>query len=440
MPSIEDAANSAQSRKKRRLSEATIQPFEEVSSCAYSEMHQAVETEDFVRRYPATAMSSLKRGICMLEELNTQVQESSIAQTRKKRFIAESQSYIDVIKTGEDVVPISAKEYELRIQQSTPNWENNLIICTSTEARDLLQRLTLQIPLLIPSELNNSLTLRTLYSAQHYEAVLKFRKDASAEAYMDIQDLTSKNITRRLTISTALKRMSDPTALPINLLDIRPVRQNLLPWELDNLTDYSILSEATEYGGMSNHSDPNPSDLSSKTGFALWGKRGVWSFPHVDEHGLYTGVLCESGSKLWFTWSLSPSEREQWAVSRQAGFQYAPNKPGFPIYLKKGDLLLMPPGTVHAPLSLEDVIMHGVHVWCSKTMVSTAESALLDLRFPMCTNEEPRRELRGKLMHLVRASKARLGPYTWGDHEEFAELVGRIMVVLEGLERKERLP
>ncbi|KAI4683889.1 uncharacterized protein J4E84_006729 [Alternaria hordeiaustralica] len=402
-------------------------------------MHQAIETDDFIRSYPTTAKSSLERGTCMLEELITQVHGSNIAQARKRRFITESQSYIDMIKPGEDVMPISAKEYELRIQQSTPNWENNLIICTSTEARDLLQRLTLQIPLLIPSELNNSPTPRTLYSAEHYEAVLKFRKHASAEPYMDVQDLTSKNITRRLTISTALKRMSDPTALPINLLDIRPVRRNVLPWELDNLTDYSILSEATEYGGMSNHSDPNPSDLSSKTGFALWGKRGVWSFPHVDEHGLYTGVLCETGSKLWFTWSLSPSEREEWAVSRQAGLQYAPNKPGFPIYLKKGDLLIMPPGMVHAPLSLEDVIMHGFHVWCSKTMVETARSALLDLRFPMCTNEEPRRELRGKLMHLVRASKARLGPYTWGDHGEFAELVGRILVVLEGLERKERL-
>ncbi|KAI4614481.1 hypothetical protein J4E83_007135 [Alternaria metachromatica] len=402
-------------------------------------MHQAIETEDFIRSYPATAMSSLKRGICMLEDLITQVQNSNIAQARKKRFIPESKGYIDIIKPGEDVVPITDTQYEQRIHQSTPNWENNLIVCTSTEARDLLQRFTLQIPLLVPLELNNSPEPRTLYSAQHYEAVLKFRKDASAEAYMDIQDLTSKNITRRLTISTALKRVSDPTALPINLLDIRPVRQNVLPWELDNLTDYSILSEATENGGMSNHSDPNPSDLSSKTGFALWGKRGAWSFPHVDEHGLYTGVLCETGSKLWFTWSLSPSEREEWAVSRQAGLQYAPNKPGFPIYLKKGDLLLMPPGTVHAPLSLEDVIMHGFHVWCSKTMVETAESALLDLRFPMCTNEEPRRELRGKLMHLVRASKARLRPYKWRDHGEFAELVGRILVVLEELERKERL-
>jgi len=165
----------------------------------------------------------------MLEELNAQVQESSIAQARKKRFIPESKGYIDIIKPREDVMPITATQYERRIQEPTPTWNNNLIVCTSTEARDLLQRSTLQIPLLVPLELNNSPEPRTLYSAQHYEAVLKFRKDAPAEAYMDVQDLTSKNITRRLTISTALKRMSDPTALPINLLDIRPVRQNVLP-------------------------------------------------------------------------------------------------------------------------------------------------------------------------------------------------------------------
>lgn len=76
----------------------------------------------------------------------------------------------------------------------------------------------------------------------------------------------------------------------------------------------------------------------------------------------------------------------------------------------------MPPGTVYAPRSLEDVIMHGFHVWCTKTMVETATSALLDLGFPMCTNEEPARELRAKLVHLVRASKTRMPPYTWGDH------------------------
>ena len=128
-------------------------------------MHQAIETEDFIKSYPITAKSSLERGICMLEALNTQVTESNIAQARKKRFIIESRSYIDVIKTREGVVPITAREYEQCIQQPPPTWKNNLIICTSTEARDLLQHFTLQIPLLVPSELNNSPEPRTLYSA-----------------------------------------------------------------------------------------------------------------------------------------------------------------------------------------------------------------------------------------------------------------------------------
>jgi hypothetical protein len=395
---------------------------------------EAIKIEDFIQAYPDMAMSALGRGIHMLEEVIQRMQESSIAQTRKKRFITESKDYMKVIKRGEDVAPITAKEYEQRMQQPTPNWENALLICTSREARDILQRFNLRVPLLVPSELNDSPEPRTAYSKQHYQDILTFRNYARSQAYMDIQDLTSKNITRRLTITTALKRMNDHSSPPINLLDIRPVRQNVIPWELDSLTDYSILHEATEYGSMSNHSDPAPTDLSSKTGFALWGKRGVWSFPHVDEHGLYTGVLCESGEKLWFCWSLTSSQREEWAISRQAGQQYDPAKPGFPIYLKQGDLLFMPPGTVHAPLSLEDVVMHGFHMWCTKTMVETAESALLDLRFPMVTNEEPRKELKCKMQHLVRASKARLPPYTWGEHGQFAELVRRILVELEGLE------
>lgn len=270
--SPKDVANSRPPRKRRRLSEATIQPLEQVNPCALSEMDQAIETEDFIRSYPVIAKSSLERGICMLEGLITQAQESNIAQTRKKRFTTESRSYIDMIKSGEEVVPLTTIQYKQRIQQSTPNWDNNLIICTSTEARDLLHRCNLQMPLLVPSELNNSSEPRTLYSAQHYESTLKLRKHASTEPYMDIQDLTSAHITRRLTISPALNRMQNPTALPINLLDIWPIRQNVSPWELDDLTDYSILSEATEYGGMSNHSDALPTHLSQKNWFCLEGQ------------------------------------------------------------------------------------------------------------------------------------------------------------------------
>jgi hypothetical protein len=177
---------------------------------------------------------------------------------------------------------------------------------------------------------------------------------------------------------------------------------------------------------MSNHGDTTPLDLSNKDNFALWGKKEVWSSPHIDEHGLYTGVLCEEGEKLWYTWSLTDEEREQWAASREQSNRYHSKKPGFPTILRKGDLLIMPPGTVHAPLSLTNVVMHGFHVWCTRTMVRTARCALLDLKYPTCTNEEPRKELRNKLQNLVRASKARLPPYTWGDKEDhcaFAAIV-----------------
>ncbi len=308
---------------------------EHMHLCAQTVPEQSTESDDFIQSYPATAKWSLMYGINMLEELIAQIQESDIAQTRKKRFSTDCRTYIDIIKSGKDVKPITATEYEQHIQQSAPSWENVLVVCSSREARNLLQRFDFRVPLLIPSELNDSPEPRSLYPKQHYEDILKFRKHAKGESYMDIQDLSTKHTTRRLKTSTAFARMNDPSGLPINFLDIRPVRQNVLPWEIDGLVDYSILHEATEYGGVSNYADAAPTDLSNKDGFALWGKQGVWSFPHIDEHGLYTGVLCESGSKLWFSWFLTASEREEWAVPRQAGVRYEPEKAGFPILLKR---------------------------------------------------------------------------------------------------------
>mgnify|MGYP007098518089 CR=1 FL=1 len=125
------------------------------------------------------------------------------------------------------------------------------------------------MPLLVPSELNDSPEPRSLIPKEHYESVLRFRKHAKSEPVMDIQDLSCKQVTRRLKMDTAFKRMNAPEGPPINFLDIRPVRRNVLPWEIDGLVNYSVLHEATEYGRMSNHADANPSDLSNKDNFAL---------------------------------------------------------------------------------------------------------------------------------------------------------------------------
>jgi hypothetical protein len=54
--------------------------------------------------------------------------------------------------------------------------------------------------------------------------------------------------------------------------------------------------------------------------------------------------------------------------------QDAPRVSGYPILMRAGDLLIQPPRTVHAPMSR----WFG---WNSKTMLRTAESALLDLRY-----------------------------------------------------------
>jgi hypothetical protein len=206
--------------------------------------------------------------------------------------------------------------------------------------------------------------------------------------------------------------MNATEVMPINFLDIQPLRHNVIPCELDGITDYSILHDATEYGSIGNEADLSPSDLSKKDGFILWRKQGAWSFPHIDEHGTYIGVLCEEGEKLWFSWTLADPGLQEWAETRQRGERYDPQSSDFSILLRRGDLLFQPPGTVHAPLSLTSMAMQGFLLWSSRTMVKTARSALLDLGYSEVTNHLPRKELKNKLQHLARASKAQLPPYT----------------------------
>jgi hypothetical protein len=423
---LSSARSKMPSRKRVRFSEVDIPTQEQFQDTGVSAQRCAVDA--FIVAFAAQARAALERGISIVKSLAVKTSKfKNVSAKRKSTLRTECSQYVQILGKGENVRPINATEYRRRIESSVTDWRNVIVICTSREARDLLRDVNLRVPVLVLSEFNNSLEPRALLSKQRYEDTLRFCKHAGSTPNIDIQDISCKQPTHSVGLDTALKRMNAPGGMPINFLDIRPLRHHVVPWELEGIVDYGILNEATEYGGVGEDIEPSSSDLSNRDSFALWGKQGAWSFTHIEENGTYTGILCEDGDKLWFSWTLNDDEIRRWAEVRQQGERYDPEQAGFPIPLHAGDLLFQPPATVHAPLSLINVVMHGFLVWSSRTMVTTARAALLDLQYPQITNEAPRKELKSKLQHLVQASEARLPPYAWGaeeDHAELAALVG----------------
>jgi len=364
----------------------------------------------YICEFPAQAQKALDGTLHYLEE----VLSKSAHRMEGDRFPSQAKEYQRTLEQHRSVHPISALEYS----NGGPEFaEGTIVICTSRQARQLLETCTLSVPLMVPRQFNDAPQPPKLLTIEQFRQQLHFRKPVRGNAWIDVQDFSNDDITKKWELDAALQHMEDPECGPINFLNIRTLRENVVPWELQGLADYRVLQES----GRAGVGNDNQQGLNFPDTFALWGKQGTWSLPHVDKHGLYTAVLCELGEKLWFSWSLDGKALEEWANDRQCGGRYEPTQAGFPILMRDGDLLIQPPGTVHAPASVTNVIMTGYFFWCSRTMNTTARCALLDLKCPDITNEDVQPKLGDKLKHLAQASDLGRLPYHWGKQEDVAE-------------------
>jgi hypothetical protein len=323
-----------------------------------------------------------------------------------------------------DVKPMSPSQYRQHLEDASFDWHQTLIFCTSREAKELLSEVPLIVPLLVQSEMNDSPAPRNTLSIQHFLEKIEARNE---DKLIDVHDFQSATTT--MLVEDAFKRLQSSTTPPINMLSIDAMRDNSTPWELEGLEDFTLLSDLPKYAAQANRQRPE-TDLSTKRSWSILGQEGIWSFPHVDEHGMYTAALCEEGKKIWISWNLTKQEREDWArrCNDPDVREHAPRVSGYPILMSKGDLLIQPPGTVHAPVSRTNVAMSGWFGWNSKTMLRTAESALLDLRYDQITNEEPKKELVRKLNHIGNLWRERRRPWTWGPEEELAKYLAVVQV------------
>jgi hypothetical protein len=97
----------------------------------------------------------------------------------------------------------------------------------------------------------------------------------------------------------AVQSFTDPKYWPVNFLNLDLYKQNGIPRCIADIPAFSILRDSREHGQSGTRVRTQPCDLSSCVGFQLLGKAGVFSFPHMDHHGVVTTVLGEEGEKFW---------------------------------------------------------------------------------------------------------------------------------------------
>lgn len=139
-------------------------------------------------------------------------------------------------------------------------------------------------------------------------------------------------------------------------------RQNETPSCLVDFPAYSILHDTRGDNTSGKRTHHRPSDLSSCVAFRICGKVDVFSLPHMDHHG----VLTKKGKKVWLIWP--GISHDDLAAGSRADLPIPLGPAPFPLYLDPEDLLIQPPGRMHAPYSMTDELITGTAHWDSRRM------------------------------------------------------------------------
>ncbi|KAF2680636.1 hypothetical protein K458DRAFT_392682 [Lentithecium fluviatile CBS 122367] len=202
----------------------------------------------------------------------------------------------DILGRCHQVQPISAAHYETIRHGNGTFHPCTIVICSATQARILLDRHgALRVSLMVLVEMDDSPAAWTPMSMESYLSYLHgMCQDLDVHGFSK----PANRYPERRGVAEIIRNLNDPGGPIINCLNLTSRRPNKVPWILENNYGFHLLERVKENGKAGKDERANPSDLSSGLSFMLLGKRRVFSLPHVDRHGLYTIVYCETGSKL----------------------------------------------------------------------------------------------------------------------------------------------
>jgi Cupin superfamily protein len=136
---------------------------------------------------------------------------------------------------------------------------------------------------------------------------------------------------------------------PISVLDLGSIESDVVPECFGAEAMKSLRKRKTVSPWRPTQS------LTSVEKWVLLAQRGSGTMTHQDHDSFWTWVMVEEGEKLWMICRLTEDDRKSFAEEGSAftGGQW------FYVWLKPGDVLIMPPGTVHAVFTPVDTLCVG---------------------------------------------------------------------------------
>lgn len=372
---------------------------EALQSSAASTYNSVRAGDEFVRDVETRASQYLQECRQMVEEECERAPNG----TRAKGDFHEYQKILEITSPG---TPISAKEYHSSTRAGA---SDAFVVCSAGEARSILEKGPPLLPILIPAKQNLPDSNRRVPN----NAMLDYMR---ALPTVDLQVLHRKGKDKALPMrpnsEEATKRLCNPQEFgPSNALNLRSRNENPIPSSLAGLANYNLLTTTVVDNGKPETHDRTDWEASSEGG--LFASKGAVSLFHIDRGGVITTVFCNEGKKLWVVKSCKQLELlGDFAETQELSFT------AFPIPLEAGDTLIQPQGTLHAPFSLSQVGMSFTMHLHTFQVLGALRLALLELRFPHLTNEDPSPDFIRLMKQVLKLWEARNPPWTWGSEEE----------------------
>ncbi|KAM3066483.1 hypothetical protein ACMFMG_011981 [Clarireedia jacksonii] len=189
--------------------------------------------------------------------------------------------------------------------------------------------------------------------------------------------------------------LNSPDAKPINMLSLNPKSGSLLRLGLHN-EDMGFLDSIVDRVHNS-CGRITASNLFGHFNFRIHATSGAISGWHMDNMGYFTVIFMhgdETDLKLWAVADIAhlstKRQKEIWADFGEHGpIWYPPDDVKIRVHpLRKGDALIMWPGTIHAPMTPTPCLMSGYLGYHKKMIGRSFEVIDFLLKHPNCTNED----------------------------------------------------
>ncbi|KAI9763972.1 MAG: hypothetical protein M1839_006117 [Geoglossum umbratile] len=256
-------------------------------------------------------------------------------------------------------------------------------------------------------------------ATEDLQTIDSYLKDLSGYLSVTVQDLSRKRDQSSGVLWPTSKVISrfegqseqpDEQA-PINIPDLGCTRPNVVP-KCFCSGNMQFLSRLAPHAGRQLESLGSLSTKVEK--WCLLDQAGSGTMTHQDHCGLWTWVRVEQGKKLWFICNLLGGERQTFA---EQGAAFVGGR-WFYVWLEPGDVLIIPPGTIHAAYTPVNTLYTGGNAWSQKHMGDSMRAIAFEDAHPNVTNNKTFAQLPEILQEVARRMETPGSAADFGGEEQ----------------------